>query len=69
MGGHKAFALAEHERLVRQLYEAQPDITLDEMRARSLAAGVTGAASDLLALDAETLATGISASEHGDFRT
>ena len=26
MGGHKAFALAKHERLVRQLYEAQPDI-------------------------------------------
>lgn len=34
MGGYKAFALAEHEGLVRKLYEAQPDITLDELHAR-----------------------------------
>lgn len=40
MGGQKAFALAAHEDLVRQLYEAQPDITLNEMRERLLAADV-----------------------------
>jgi putative transposase len=40
MGGQKAFALAEHEALVRELYEAQPDITLDELHERLLAAHV-----------------------------
>jgi putative transposase len=40
MGGHKEFALAEHEGLVLQLYEAQPDITLDELHARLVAARV-----------------------------
>lgn len=40
MGGHKEYALAEHEGLVRQLYEAQPDITLDELHARLAAARV-----------------------------
>jgi transposase len=40
MGGHKEFALAEHEGLVRQLYEEQPDITLDELHARLAAARV-----------------------------
>lgn len=40
MGGHKEFALAEHEGLVLQLYEAQPDITLDELHARLGAARV-----------------------------
>lgn len=40
MGGYKAFALAEHEGLVRKLYESQPDITLDELHARLAAARV-----------------------------
>lgn len=40
MGGHKAFALAEHEGLVRELCKAQPDITLDELHARLAAARV-----------------------------
>jgi transposase len=33
-GGRKPFALAEHEAVVRALLAAQPDITLEEMRAR-----------------------------------
>ncbi len=37
MGGHKAFALAGHEELVRELCEAEPDITLDELHARLMA--------------------------------
>jgi putative transposase len=40
MGGHKAFALAGHEGLVRELCKAQPDITLDELHARLAAARV-----------------------------
>ena len=40
MGGHKAFALAEHEGLVRQLCAEQPDITLDELHAHLAAARV-----------------------------
>jgi transposase len=40
MGGYKEYALAEHEGLVRQLYEAQPDLTLDELHARLAAAQV-----------------------------
>jgi len=33
-GGHKDFALAEHEELVRRLVAEQPDITLAELEAR-----------------------------------
>jgi hypothetical protein len=33
-GGYKDFALAEHEKLVRQLVANQPDITLEELAAR-----------------------------------
>ena len=33
-GGHKDFALAAHEKLVRTLIEEQPDITLAELKAR-----------------------------------
>lgn len=41
MGGHKAYALAQHEELVRKLYEAQPDMTLDELHERLKAARVS----------------------------
>jgi transposase len=41
MGGHKAYALAAHEKVVRKLYEARPDITLDELHERLKAAGVS----------------------------
>jgi len=33
-GGYKDFALADHEKLVRQLVANQPDITLEELAAR-----------------------------------
>jgi putative transposase len=33
-GGYKDFALADHEKLVRQLVMDQPDITLEELAAR-----------------------------------
>jgi transposase len=41
MGGTKSFALKEHEALVRDLIKAQPDITLDELKARLAAAAIT----------------------------
>jgi transposase len=41
MGGSKGFALEPHEALVRELITAQPDMTLDELRARLAAASVT----------------------------
>jgi transposase len=40
MGGRKAFALAAHETRVRALLAAQPDVTLDELRAQ-LTEGIT----------------------------
>jgi len=40
MGGHKPFALARHEKLVRDLVAAQSDLTLEELRDRLAAAGV-----------------------------
>ena len=40
MGGHKPFALAAHEKLVRELVAAQSDQTLEELRDRLAAAGV-----------------------------
>jgi len=41
MGGRKPFALAAHEARVRALLAAQPDVTLDELRARLMGEGVT----------------------------
>jgi transposase len=41
IGGHKAYVLAAHETVVRQLYEARPDITLDELHERLKAAGIS----------------------------
>jgi putative transposase len=40
MGARKPFALAAYEGLVRALLAAQPDLTLDEWRARLAAEGV-----------------------------
>ena len=40
MGGHKPFALARHQKLVRDLVAAQSDLTLEELRDRLVAAGV-----------------------------
>ena len=41
MGGTKPFALKEHEAFVREIVGAQPDITLDELKARLAAAAIT----------------------------
>lgn len=41
MGGSKPYALEAHEVLVREIVVAQPDITLDELKARLAAAAVT----------------------------
>jgi transposase len=40
MGGHKPFALAQHEGLVRELLAAQADQTLDELRQQLARRGV-----------------------------
>jgi transposase len=40
MGGSKGFVLEPHEALVRELIAGQPDMTLDELRARLAAASV-----------------------------
>ena len=40
IGGHKPFALAKQERLVRELVAARPDQTLDELRGRLAEHGV-----------------------------
>jgi transposase len=41
MGGRKPFALAAHETRVRALLAAQPDVTLDELRAQLMGEGIT----------------------------
>jgi putative transposase len=40
MGGHRPFALAEHDALVRELVAAYPDQTLDELWGRLVERGV-----------------------------
>ena len=40
MGGHKRYALAAHEAEVRAIVAAQPDITLEELRARLADQGI-----------------------------
>jgi len=40
MGGTKEYALARHEALVRGLVSREPDLTLDELRARLADAGI-----------------------------
>jgi transposase len=40
MGGHRAFALAKHDALVRELMAAHPDQTLDELLERLAGRGV-----------------------------
>ena len=40
MGGHKPFALARHEKLVRELVTAGPDQTLDELHGQLVTRGV-----------------------------
>jgi transposase len=40
MGGHRPFALAEHDGLVRELIAAHPDQTLDELLDRLVGRGI-----------------------------
>ena len=40
MGGHRPFALAEHDALVRELIAAHPDQTLDELLDRLVGRGI-----------------------------
>lgn len=40
MGGHRPFALAAHDGLVRELLAAQPDQTLDELLDRLVGRGI-----------------------------
>jgi transposase len=40
MGGRKPYALAAHEAVVQELIEAQPDRTLDELRAELASRGI-----------------------------
>jgi transposase len=41
MGGYRPFALAAHDKLVRELIAQAPDQTLDELRDRLAGRGVT----------------------------